>query len=185
MSLSIVARGAWCHRLRMPVSPTVVRYASSTNNARSQPTRRRISILSGGLLLTLGVGLSPFYPSSLLADSSTTHQQRQLVSYTMDDTTKSSLAALVRSYFVYTMCSVPMLVDNSPKILKVLTSIPGVRQITEAFVRITFFEQVSVIPFLCEVSPLPEYFFRPARSTVVAGSSSLLRITVKTGIRSP
>ncbi|KAF9556320.1 FAD-linked oxidoreductase [Agrocybe pediades] len=39
------------------------------------------------------------------------------------------------------MCSVPVLVDASPKILSVLSSIPGVKQITEAFVRVTFFNQ--------------------------------------------
>jgi proline dehydrogenase len=53
-----------------------------------------------------------------------------------------SLGSLVRAYTVYTICSVPALVDASPRILSFLTSIPGIRQITEAFVRITFFDQV-------------------------------------------
>ena len=55
---------------------------------------------------------------------------------------KSSLGSLVRAYTVYTMCSVPALVDASPRLLSFLTSIPGLKQITEAFVRITFFDQV-------------------------------------------
>ena len=55
---------------------------------------------------------------------------------------ESSLGSLVRAYTVYTMCSVPALVDASPRLLSFLTSIPGLKQITEGFVRITFFDQV-------------------------------------------
>ncbi|THH14255.1 hypothetical protein EW146_g6052 [Bondarzewia mesenterica] len=39
------------------------------------------------------------------------------------------------------MCSFPTLVDRSPSILTFLTSVPGLKQITEAFVRRTFFAQ--------------------------------------------
>ncbi|KAI0791689.1 FAD-linked oxidoreductase-like protein [Abortiporus biennis] len=48
---------------------------------------------------------------------------------------------LIRTYVVYTACSFPSLIDSSPKILATLFSIPVLRQITEAFVRITFFDQ--------------------------------------------
>ena len=53
-----------------------------------------------------------------------------------------SLGSYVRAYTVYTICSVPALVDASPRVLSFLTSIPGIKQITEGFVRITFFDQV-------------------------------------------
>ena len=53
-----------------------------------------------------------------------------------------SLGSLVRAYTVYTMCSIPALVDASPRLLSFLSSIPGLKQITDAFVRITFFDQV-------------------------------------------
>ena len=53
-----------------------------------------------------------------------------------------SLGSFVRAYTVYTMCAVPALVDASPRLLAFLLSIPGLKQITEAFVRITFFNQV-------------------------------------------
>jgi proline dehydrogenase len=33
-------------------------------------------------------------------------------------------------------------VDASPRLLSFMTSVPGLKQITEAFVRITFFDQV-------------------------------------------
>jgi proline dehydrogenase len=61
----------------------------------------------------------------------------------------SSLGSFVRAYTVYTMCSVPSLVDASPRLLSFLTSIPGIKQITEAFVRITFFDQVWFQSSLC------------------------------------
>ena len=63
-----------------------------------------------------------------------------------------SLSSLLRSYAVYTMCSIPPLVDWSPTILSTCLSIPIVRSITEAFVRITFFDQASHDP------PLPQSY---------------------------
>lgn len=54
-----------------------------------------------------------------------------------------SLGSFIRAYTVYTICSVPALVDASPRLLSFLTSIPGIKQITEGFVRITFFDQVG------------------------------------------
>ncbi len=54
------------------------------------------------------------------------------------------LSELVRTYIVYTLCSVPFLVDWSPTILSTLMAIPGIKQITEAVVRVTFFDQVRL-----------------------------------------
>ncbi|TFK85682.1 FAD-linked oxidoreductase [Polyporus arcularius HHB13444] len=51
------------------------------------------------------------------------------------------LSELVRTYIVYSLCSVPFLVDWSPTILSTLMAIPGLKQITEAVVRVTFFDQ--------------------------------------------
>ncbi|KAF9042154.1 FAD-linked oxidoreductase-like protein [Panaeolus papilionaceus] len=73
---------------------------------------------------------------------------------TEDAHSTASLRELVRSYAVYTMCSIPALVDSSPGILSVLFSIPGIRQITEAFVRITFFEQFVGSDTAAECLPL-------------------------------
>ena len=52
------------------------------------------------------------------------------------------LSELVRTYIVYSLCSVPFVVDWSPTVLSTLLSIPGVKQVTEAIVRVTFFDQV-------------------------------------------
>ena len=54
---------------------------------------------------------------------------------------RTSLSSLLRSYVVYTLCSVPALVDYSPTVLATLTTIPGVKHVAEAIVRSTFFAQ--------------------------------------------
>lgn len=56
----------------------------------------------------------------------------------------AKLSELVRTYIVYTMCQSETLVDHSPGVLALLTGIPGVRQVTEALVRVTFFNQVHI-----------------------------------------
>ncbi|KAG6855380.1 hypothetical protein H0H87_003919 [Tephrocybe sp. NHM501043] len=51
-----------------------------------------------------------------------------------------SFRALIRSYAVFTMCSIPALVDNSPRLLE-LAMLPGISWLAETFVRMTFFDQ--------------------------------------------
>lgn len=58
------------------------------------------------------------------------------------------LQKLLTSYAVHSMFSIPGLVDASPALLALCTSIPGLRQLTEAFVRITFFSQVCFLLLL-------------------------------------
>ena len=62
---------------------------------------------------------------------------------------QAPLSELVRTYVVYSLCSIPALVDWSPAILSTLSSVPGLKQITEAIVRITFFDQARLVPLLC------------------------------------
>jgi len=52
------------------------------------------------------------------------------------------VSAILRAYAVYTACSIPALVDASPKILSTMGSIPGLSTVTEAVVRRTFYAQV-------------------------------------------
>lgn len=58
---------------------------------------------------------------------------------------QTPLSVLLRSYLVFSMCAIPTLVDHSPAILATLSSIPGLKQVAESFVRATFFAQVSSI----------------------------------------
>ncbi|KAF9011843.1 FAD-linked oxidoreductase [Cyathus striatus] len=92
----------------------------------------RWGVLTAGAFTVLG--LSSFYSSPVYADADINDGKRA-------KQPKASMTSLIRTYVVYTMCSIPPLVDASPKVLEVLSSIPGVRQLTEAFVRVTFFNQ--------------------------------------------
>jgi proline dehydrogenase len=96
----------------------------------ARPSRGlRISAAGGGALtatLILGWGYS------LHADGAPPSMGRA----------PTPLHELFTSYVVYSMCSIPGLVDASPGLLAVCTSVPGLRQLTEAFVQATFFTQV-------------------------------------------
>jgi proline dehydrogenase len=92
--------------------------------------RLRISAAGGGALTVTTLIFGWGY--SLHADAAPPSVERAL----------APLPRLFTSYVVYSMCSVPGLVDASPGLLAVCTSIPGLRQLTEAFVRATFFTQV-------------------------------------------
>ena len=58
------------------------------------------------------------------------------------DEPKSSLCSMLRAYVVFSMCSIPRLVDSAPTILNTLSSVPLVREVMEAIMRVTFFKQV-------------------------------------------
>ncbi|KAI0706218.1 FAD-linked oxidoreductase-like protein [Cytidiella melzeri] len=68
------------------------------------------------------------------------------------------LSSLLRSYIVYAMCSIPFLVDYSPTILSTCLSIPILQSVTEAFVRVTFFEQFVGAETAEDAIPLLERF---------------------------
>ena len=88
----------------------------------------RFGAFSGGILLAL-----PFYASHVYADNASYNDDNDFHDVTF--------GALVRSYVVYTMCSIPTLVDSSPRLLQ-LANFPGIRWIAHTLVRITFFDHV-------------------------------------------
>ncbi|KAJ7599312.1 FAD-linked oxidoreductase-like protein [Mycena floridula] len=80
--------------------------------------------------LTVGVGTAAACTGGIVA----------LGSQSRDDENKLTVA--IRAYIVYSMCSFPTLVDMAPRILEICSSIPGLKQISEAIsVRVTFFNQ--------------------------------------------
>ncbi|OBZ80094.1 Proline dehydrogenase 1, mitochondrial [Grifola frondosa] len=94
----------------------------------------RIGLASGAI-----VAASLFYghtQSTIHADAALANERANL-----SERPRTPLSTLIRTYVVYAMCSIPPLVDYSPAILAALLSIPGIKQITEAAVRITFFNQ--------------------------------------------
>lgn len=84
--------------------------------------------------------------------------------------TRQPLGHLIRSYVVFTMCSISPLVEYSPKILSLLTSIPGVRQITEAAVRVTFFNHFCGGDTAEDTLPLLHAFRRANKGALLAYS---------------
>ena len=94
---------------------------AQTNSVLTKKTAARVTVLSVSSLLLA---------TTVFADNG------------VESIKDPSLGSFVRAYTVYTICSVPALVEASPRLLSFLTSIPGIKQITEAFVRITFFDQV-------------------------------------------
>ncbi|KAJ4485303.1 FAD-linked oxidoreductase [Lentinula aciculospora] len=110
------------------------RYASQRTTSRQF---RLPSLKLGGALALMGAGLSTaFFAEHIHAHSSSVTVQQKL-----DPRNSTSLASLVRAYVVYSMCSFPTLIDTAPRLLEVLMGIPVVRNITETFVRVTFFDQ--------------------------------------------
>ena len=103
---------------------------------RARNTRTFTSINSGHVLTKRTAARVTVLTASSLLLASTV--------FADNDVEESSLRSLIRAYTVYTMCSVPSLVDASPRLLSFFTSIPGLKHITEAFVRITFFDQVWI-----------------------------------------
>lgn len=79
--------------------------------------------------------------SDILATSAPPTSDRVAVTDTA--LSRTPILQLLRTYLVYTICSYPSIVDNSPALLSALTKskIPGVAAITEFIVRRTFFSQ--------------------------------------------
>ncbi|KAJ6569316.1 FAD-linked oxidoreductase-like protein [Mycena capillaripes] len=124
------------------------RYVSST---LPRMTGRNIALASGGLAL----GLATLMTAKMHGDSAAS------VAFPIPSRAKrdeegirSSFGTLVRTYVVYTMCSIPALVDNAPWLLETFSSIPGLRWITEAIVRVTFFDQFVGGDSAAETLPL-------------------------------
>ncbi|CDO71747.1 hypothetical protein BN946_scf184920.g31 [Trametes cinnabarina] len=119
-------------------SPWARTLATSSRAPSKTPflTSRRvagITLVSGAL-----VGAALLAPHSVLyadADEPDGRARRNA------QRTDPPLSALIRTYVVYSLCSIPALVDYSPTILSTLLAIPGVKQITETIVRYTFFNQ--------------------------------------------
>ena len=95
----------------------------------------RISAAGGGALTAT---LMLYWGYSLYVD----------VPSPLKEPTPTPLSKLLTSYVVYSACSIPGLVEASPALLASCASIPGLRQLTEAFVRATFFEQVFFFPLM-------------------------------------
>ncbi|KAF7298084.1 Proline dehydrogenase [Mycena chlorophos] len=118
------------------------RYASTAPPPRP---RRRLGLATGGAAIGLAASL---------AFASKAHSDAAVPPPKQEQAAKSTFGALLRAYVVYSMCSVPSLVDNAPWLLDTLTSVPGLKWATEAFVRVTFFDQFVGGDSAAETLPL-------------------------------
>ncbi|KAJ3873721.1 FAD-linked oxidoreductase [Lentinula edodes] len=120
---------------------TALRRAFSSGLGQQHTRHYAKSRRLGRTLALVGAGLGF---TAFLAEHPTIHADSNLPRKPESRNSSSdstSLRSLVRAYVVYSMCSFPTLVDAAPKLLKVLMGIPVVRNITETFVRVTFFDQ--------------------------------------------
>ncbi|KAJ7700296.1 FAD-linked oxidoreductase-like protein [Mycena metata] len=125
-----------------------VHYASST----TPKAGRRIVLASGG---ALGLAAAGLWASTIHADSVAAAPFPVTSKPNRDEgAIRSSFGALVRTYVVYTMCSIPALVDNAPWLLTTLSRIPGINWIVERVVRVTFFDQFVGGDSAAETLPL-------------------------------
>ncbi|KZT08997.1 FAD-linked oxidoreductase [Laetiporus sulphureus 93-53] len=125
-----------CRRLvnaRAHALPPARTLSTSSRSAFRTSRLFRIGLASGGVLtasVLLGNAVGTIHADAAHSEGKTDSERH-----------KTPLSALIRTYAVYTMCSIPPLVDYSPAILSALSSVPGLKQFTEAFVRATFFNQ--------------------------------------------
>ncbi|KAG6901249.1 hypothetical protein C0995_014626 [Termitomyces sp. Mi166 len=110
---------------RTPVPRHQCRNTSSGAGRDSRTKRWKLGLYSGGALLATWLVSLPIIHADAVAP---------------DPTKEMTFGELVRAYAVFTMCSFPTLVDNSPRLLQLATS-PGISWLGERFVRWTFFDQ--------------------------------------------
>ncbi|KAJ1310729.1 hypothetical protein OPQ81_009250 [Rhizoctonia solani] len=109
---------------RMGSLPYLAHSTRQLQTSSSLPRSSRLAWGLGASTALLGVAGMTIYADSSTSPPGTT-----------------TLSSLARSYLVYTLCSVPPLVNHSPSILSTCASIPGLRELSEAVVRRTFFAQ--------------------------------------------
>ncbi|KAI9065797.1 FAD-linked oxidoreductase [Trametes sanguinea] len=114
--------------------------AVNSSKPRFWSLRRTISL---GLVSGVVLGTTAFAYDAR-AGLTALSQQDERVKSLGEDTPKpssTSTSELLRTYAVFSFCSVPVLVDWAPSILAALSAVPGLRQLTEVVVRATFFNQ--------------------------------------------
>ena len=150
MSLLRATRLARFPNLATCQPPSLARpFSAAAPSARTRPSSHARRLLAAGLVSSTvaGVSLYAYKNGSIVyADA-----EGQPAEGRVSQVPEPPLSELVRTYVVYTLCSVPFLVDWSPTILSTLMAIPGLKQITEAVVRVTFFDQVRLQPPLLSV----------------------------------
>ena len=135
--------GLLASRVTSPVVSCIRPYSQHTHAsgpASFTSRNRKILVATSVAALALGLGLSK---RKSLEDASKSQSKEGGVD--CNPLARVPLRTLLRGYFVYTCCSIPILVDCGPAVVDWCkeTSIPGVWSCFEFVVRNTFFPQVS------------------------------------------
>jgi len=95
-------------------------------------------VLAAGIATTTVFAFSRLGSSDVYADTSD--------GASVEDSSIQSvpLTSLLRSYFVFSICSMPAFVNWSPHVISFMTSVPGLKQLAGALVRRSFFAQVQI-----------------------------------------
>ncbi|KAH9850565.1 FAD-linked oxidoreductase [Lenzites betulinus] len=125
---------------------TISSSASTSTRVSGFLTLRRLTAV--GLASGAALGTAIFVHDArtgAAASSANAHLQASAGSAASEDDgavqQQQPLAELLRTYVVFAFCSVPQLVEWAPAILEGLSTVPGLKQVTEAAVRATFFNQ--------------------------------------------
>lgn len=129
--------------LRPLALSSVCRNTASRQYCHSRSVQpRRLLRLGGRAVLVTGVATTTAFAFSTLGASDVYADTGDFANVN-DPTIRSvPLTSLLRSYFVFSVCSVPTFVDWSPHIISFMTSVPGLKQLVEVLVRRSFFAQV-------------------------------------------
>ena len=116
--------------------------SSSARTATPGPARARYPSGRRALYVGAGLGAAVMLPTALMADT-TPEEQLETSPRISNSLSSMSTPAIVRSYVVYTACSIPFLIDYAPTLLSTFTNspIPGLSAVTNFIVRHTFFAQ--------------------------------------------
>lgn len=111
--------------------------SGSGSGSGSGPRGRR-----GYYAFALGGG-AILIPATANLTGSSPEAEMETVTRMSDSLTSASTSSLLRSYLVYTACSIPYLIDYAPGLLSAFTNspIPGLKTLTEWIVRHSFFAQ--------------------------------------------
>ncbi|KAI0668618.1 FAD-linked oxidoreductase-like protein [Trametes maxima] len=104
-------------------------------------TLRRLTVLGFASGAVLGASAFAYDARAGIAAAQDAQEKVRVQGSSTSGRPPTPLAELLRSYAVFSFCSVPKLVEWAPGILATFTTIPGLRQVTEAVVRATFFDQ--------------------------------------------
>ncbi|KAI0641099.1 hypothetical protein C8Q79DRAFT_320471 [Trametes meyenii] len=137
-------------RLLLPrgrvVSPRVLQIRTiGTTPTSSYKSRtfglRRLAVLGLASGAVLGVSAFTYDARAGIAAAQDVREKGRVQGSSASGRPPTPLTELLRSYVVFSFCSVPKLVEWAPGILAAFTAVPGLRQATEGMVRATFFDQ--------------------------------------------